>query len=80
MKTMEVIDRRMPKVTHFEDVGEGEIFFDRGNEMFCLRIQECFWDNGEESANAVDLANGQLVFYGKMDEVVKVRGRVDIFE
>lgn len=77
---MEIIDRRKPKVTHFEDVCEGEMFFDLENEMFCLRIQECFWDNGEEPANAVDLADGQLVFFDKMDEVVKVRGRVDIFE
>jgi hypothetical protein len=77
---MEVIDRRKPKVAHFEDVYEGEMFFDPDNEMFCMRIQECFWDNGEEPANAIDLADGQLVFYEKTDEIVKVRGRVDIFE
>jgi hypothetical protein len=77
---MEVIDRRKPKVSHFADVRVGEMFFDPEDEMFCLRIQECVWDNGEEPANAIDLADGQLVFYENTNEVVKVRGRVDIFE
>jgi hypothetical protein len=77
---MEVIDRRKPKVSHFADVREGEMFFDPENEMFCLRIQECVWDTGEVPANAVDLADGQLVFYENQNEIVKVRGRVDIYE
>ena len=80
MKTMEIIDRRKPKSNRFEEVREGEMFYDPENEMFCLRIQECFWDNGEEPANAVDLADGQLVFFEKTDEIIKVRGRVEIFE
>lgn len=80
MKTMIVIDSREEHTIYFENICEGEMFYDPENEMFCLRIQECWWDNGEEPANAVDLADGQLVFYEKQDEVVNVKGKVEIYE
>jgi hypothetical protein len=77
---MIVIDRRKEHTIRFENITCGEMFYDSENEMFCLRIQECWWDNGEEPANAVDVADGQLVFYEPHDEVTLVKGRIDIDE
>lgn len=77
---MIVIDSRKERTIKFENVKCGEMFYDPENEMFCLRIQECSWYNGEEPANAVDLADGQLVFYEKQDDVISVKGRVEIYE
>lgn len=80
MKIMIVIDSRKEHTTYFENIREGEMFYDPENEMFCMRIQECWCDNGEEPANAVDLADGQLMFYEKQDDVISVRGKVEVYE
>lgn len=77
---MHIYDGRHPKTTYFENIDEGEMFYDPENEMFCMRIQECQWDDGNEPSNAVDLADGQLLFYEQRDEVVNVKGKVEIYE
>jgi len=77
---MIVIDSRKARTIKFENICEGEMFYDPENEMFCMRIQECQWGCGGESANAVDLADGQLVSYEERDEVVNVKGKVEIYE
>lgn len=76
---MHIYDGRHPKTTYFENIDEGEMFYDPENEMFCLRIQECQWGCYGEVANAVDLADGQLAFYKERDEVVNVKGKVEIY-
>ena len=80
MKIMIVIDSRKARTIKFENIREGEMFYDPENEMFCMRIEECWWDNGEEPANAVDLADGQLVSYEKQDDVISVKGKVEVYE
>lgn len=56
------------------------MFYDPENEMFCMRIQECLWDDGNEPANVVDVADGQLMFYEQNEEVISVKGRIEIYE
>lgn len=77
---MNVIDNRKEHTVKFADVRCGEMFYDPENEMFCMRIQECQWDDGNEVANVIDVADGQLMFYEQYEEVVSVKGRIEIYE
>lgn len=77
---MKVIDSRKERIIKFENVKCGEMFHDPVNGMFCLRTQECRWNNGKEPVNAVDIADGQMVFYKPNEDVVPVKGRVEIYE
>lgn len=76
---MIVIDKRTERTIKFENVKCGEMFYDSENEIFCLRIQEC-WDNDEDLVNAVDIVDGQLMSYMPENDVVSVKGRVEINE
>ena len=80
MKIMIVIDSRKERTIKFADVKCGEMFYDPENEMFCMRIQECEWNDGNEPANVIDVADGQLMFYEPHEDVISVKGKVEIYE
>lgn len=77
---MNIVDNRKERTVKFANVRCGEMFYDPENEMFCMRIQECQWDDGNEVANVIDVADGQLMFYEQYEDVISVKGRIEIYE
>ena len=55
------INNKRNKIVSFGSIKEGEVFI-MHNEDICMRTESTYCDNNGDYENAVNLANGNLIF------------------
>ena len=65
----------MPKTVDFYDVPNGEVFIDRGT---CYLVIDVVEDGYGNDKNAIDLSDGEAVYFKSDDQVVWVKATLTI--
>ena len=73
---MIITDNRTNATTMFKDIAEGDVFFCPETERVYMKCTYC--DVGEDIYNAIDLRDGHLVYFEKVEEIEKVSARLTI--
>lgn len=74
---MYLFDKRKENTQPFKGIKRGETFFDPENEIHAMKIISCEDDDG--CVNAINLENGEGLFYEDNEEVIATKARVEIY-
>ena len=74
---MELFYNRNENVQPFRGIKRGETFFDSENQVHAMKIVSCEDDDG--CINAINLEDGEGLFYEDDEEVIATKARVEIF-
>ena len=70
------VEIKKPSVVDFNKIEVGELFYDnKDKDNVFMKIRE-FENSDTEVYNAICLSDGKFAFYGSMDRVNKVSGKL----
>ena len=74
---MYINDNRKEKTVPYGQIKIGDTFFDVENEIHAMKIIDC--EDSEGCVNAINLQEGNGLYYEDDEEVVAIKARIEIY-